>query len=81
MDTELSNQDLDLTHFQQLRDLEQRNTYKDIEISNLKRHVKELEHLLFALTSSDKDGKGQKEKSQNYKVVQMQMQQTTARLN
>ena len=63
METETSIGEGELTHFKQMKELEQRITYKDIEISNFKRHVKELEHLLIALTSSDKDTKGQKEKS------------------
>ena len=56
-----------------MRDLEQRLAYKDIENLNLKRHVKELEHILFAITSNDNEKTTQKDKSgiQNLKVIQL----------
>ena len=40
-----------------IRDLEQRMIYKDIEISNLKRHVKELEHICMSSSQHAKENK------------------------
>ena len=52
---DITKQDGDEIPPSMIRDLEQRMIYKDIEISNLKRHVKELEHICMTASEQVKE--------------------------